>query len=89
MRGLSIIVSEQMQLDDDGQLSLFDIPEPDLPISKEPGETIVASHTRKKRGRRPLPENLPRVEKVHDFSGEEKQCACGCLKSRISQKVSE
>ena len=74
---------------DDGQMSLFEIPEPELPISKEPEETIVTSHKRKKRGRKPLPKDLPRVEKIHDLSDEEKQCACGCLKSRIGQEVSE
>jgi len=74
---------------DDGQLSLFDIPEPELPILEEPEETIVSSHSRKKRGRKPLPENLPRVERVHDLSDAEKQCACGCVKSRIGQEVSE
>jgi len=74
---------------DDGQLSLFDIPEPELPILEEPEDTVVSSHTRKKRGRKPLPESLPRVERVHDLPDEEKQCACGCIKSRIGQEVSE
>lgn len=74
---------------DDGQLSLFDIPEPECPISEEPEETTVASHTRKKRGRKPLPENLPRVEVIHDIPEEEKQCGCGCMKIRSGQEVSE
>ena len=74
---------------DDGQLSLFDIPEPECPILEEPEEIIVASHTRKQRGRKPLPENLPRVEVIHDIPEEEKQCGCGCLKSLIGQEVSE
>jgi len=74
---------------DDGQLSLFDIPEPDMPISKESEETIVASHTRKKRGRKPLPKNLPRVDVVHELNEEELHCGCGHLKSHIGQEVSE
>ena len=74
---------------DDGQLSLFDIPEPQLAVSEEPEETIISSHTRKKRGRKPLPANLPRVEVIHELTEEERQCACGCLKSRIGQEVSE
>lgn len=74
---------------DDGQLSLFDIPEPECPILEEPEETTVASHTRKKRGRKPLPENLPRVEVIHDIPEEEKQCGCGCMKMRSGQEVSE
>lgn len=74
---------------DDGQLSLFDIPEQQFPISEEPEETPITSHTRKKRGRKPLPADLPRVDVEHDLAEEEKQCQCGCLKSRIGQEVSE
>jgi len=74
---------------DDGQLSLFDIPEPDLPISKDTEETSVVSHTRKKRGRQPLPENLPRVDVLHELNDEELRCGCGHLKSRIGQEISE
>jgi transposase len=74
---------------DDNQLSLFDIPEPECPILEEPEETTVASHTRKKRGRTPLPENLPRVEVIHELTEKERQCGCGCLKSRSGQEVSE
>lgn len=72
---------------DDDQLSLFDIPEP--PAPKPEQETIVASHTRKKRGRKPLPESLPRVEVTHDLSDEEKKCQCGCQKACIGKEVSE
>ena len=74
---------------DDGQLSLFDIPQPTPSISDNCEEVTIAEHTRKKRGRKPLPDNLPRIEVIHDLSKEEKQCACGCLKSRIGQEVSE
>ncbi|MCP3922336.1 MAG: IS66 family transposase [Desulfobacterales bacterium] len=74
---------------DDGQLSLFDIPEPDIVLLQEPEETIVASHSRKKKGRKPLPANLPRKEVIHDLSDEEKQCQCGKTKSCIGQETSE
>jgi len=74
---------------DDNQLSLFDIPEPECPILEKPEETIVASHTRQKRGRKPLPENLPRVEVIHELTEDERQCGCGCLKFRSGQEVSE
>jgi len=39
-------------------------------------EITVASHTRKKRGRKPLPANLPREEVIHDLKDEEKVCSC-------------
>jgi len=74
---------------DDNQLSLFDMPEPECPILEEPEKIIVPSHTRKKRGRKPLPENLPRVEVIHELTEEERQCGCGCLKTRSGQEVSE
>lgn len=49
-------------------LYLFDMPEPEG-LDEEPEEKIqVNGHTRKKRGRKPLPEHLPRVEVVHDVA---------------------
>ncbi|MCK5100593.1 MAG: IS66 family transposase zinc-finger binding domain-containing protein, partial [Desulfobacteraceae bacterium] len=72
---------------DDGQLSLFDIPEPVMPA--EPQKVTIAEHSRKKRGRKPLPERLPRVEVVHELTEQERQCNCGHLKSHIGQEISE
>src|SRR3989339_1102602 len=73
---------------EDGQLSLFDMPEP--PSFPEDGEEIeISSHTRKKKGRRPLPGHLPRIEVIHDLSEEEKKCACGHEKTRMGEEVSE
>lgn len=74
---------------DDGQMSLFDIPEPELSIVEDSGETKVTSHTRKKTGRQPLPANLPRVDVIHDLDEKDKLCQCGCSKSRIGQEISE
>lgn len=72
-------------------LPLFDLPEPEdseLPEA-EKKEVPVAAHTRKKCGRKPLPENLPRIEVIHDLAKEEKICACGCELVRIGEEVSE
>ena len=44
---------------------------------------------RKKRGRKPLPEDLPRLEVIHDLREEEKVCACGCELTKIGEEVSE
>jgi len=49
----------------------------------------VAAHTRPRRGRRPLPEALPRVRIEHDLAQGEKTCACGCALTRIGETVSE
>ncbi len=70
-------------------LPLFDMPEPEG-LDQEPEEEIqVPGHTRKKRGRKPLPDNLPRVEKVHDIREEDKVCSCGCKLKRIGEETSE
>jgi len=74
---------------DDGQLSLFTVPEPELPILEEFKAVTIPEHTRKKRGRKPLPANLPRIDVVHELSEDERQCGCGCLKDRMGQEVSE
>lgn len=70
------------------QLLLFDMPEPDP--ESEPEEQIeVAAHRKSKPGRKPLPQNLPRVEVLHDIAEEEKQCECGAELSRIGEEISE
>lgn len=77
---------------DDKQLSLFDLPEENFPIAEEPEENdeiVVPSHKRKKSGRKPIPENLPRIEVIHDIEDAEKLCECGCLKACIGEEVSE
>ncbi len=50
---------------------------------------MIPAHTRKKRGRKPLPEHLPRVEIIHDLPEEQKVCACGAALSRIGQDTCE
>jgi transposase len=49
----------------------------------------VKSHNRKKAGRKPIPDNLPREEVLHDLSDAEKICECGQELSRIGEDVSE
>jgi len=77
---------------DDNQLPLFDTPEENFPIAEkleDEDESEVRSHTRKKRGRKPIPENLPRIDVIHDLDEAEKLCECGCMKECIGQEVSE
>ena len=72
------------------QLLLFDMPEVDPEAEAEAEETIeVEPHARKKPGRKPLPENLPRVDVVHDIEEAEKVCGCGAARERIGEEVSE
>ena len=58
--------------------------------SGEPAETVaVAAHQRVKRGRRPLPADLPREQIVHDIPEAEKVCGCGHALVRIGEESSE
>jgi transposase len=73
------------------QLPLFDTDD-DHPCIESPPEDktiVIAAHKRKKKGRKPLPEDLPRIDIIHDLSDAEKQCACGAMLSRIGEEVSE
>lgn len=70
-------------------LPLFDMPEPEVEEQQTVQETEVSAHTRKKSGRRPLPDHLPRIEMIHDLDPAEKICACGCELSRIGEEISE
>ncbi len=72
----------------DTQKTIFDMPEPEDP-EEEVEEIVIPEHTRKKRGRRSLPKELPREEVIHDIPEEEKVCSCGCIKKRIGKEVSE
>jgi transposase len=81
----------------DDQYSLFDETElvamqaesvPDVD-GEEIETTEVASHSRRKKGRRPISGAYPRVEVVHDIPEEDKVCPCGCVLSRIGEEVSE
>lgn len=67
-------------------LPFFDMPEPEH-VEPAEEETQIPAHTRKKGGRKPLPDNLPRVECVHDL--DDKTCPCGRELTRIGEEVSE
>ncbi len=76
----------------DQQLPIFDSGlTDDQPCeNQKPADSIViAAHQRKKRGRKPLPDDLLRVEIIHDLAEEEKICQCGSPLSRIGQDTCE
>ena len=80
---------KHLSLECDGQLSyLEDLPEEPADITPVE-EVSVPAHKRKKKGRKPLPEELPRIEVVHDLEESEKQCACGSQLTRIGEESSE
>ncbi len=81
--------SEKRIEEDSPQLPLFDMPENPQEEETKEGEVVIKTHSRKKKGRKPLPSHLDRFEIIHDIPEEEKTCACGCKLSKISEEVSE
>lgn len=72
------------------QYHLFDEAEADTEIALEDDEVIVPAHTRKKGGRKKLPESLPRVDVVHELSGDDLICPHdGATLNEIGEVTSE
>ena len=87
--------SEKLTPEDEHQMHLFNEIEDGSGDEKESiiqktDTTEVKSHTRKKRGRKPLPAHIDREEIIHDLTEEEKTCPC-CGKERplIGEVTSE
>ena len=80
---------KNLHVGDDGQGLLFNEAEAFLSVEEVREDVEIKAHKRKKLGRKPLPADLPRVDVIHDLSEEEKVCACGYIKSRIGEEVSE
>jgi transposase len=81
--------SEKMSEYTTEQSDLFNEIEVSVEQSAKADDVKVPAHIRKRGGRRALPEDLPRVEQIHDISDEEKVCACGSHLSRIGEEVCE
>jgi transposase len=84
----------QSEKDTDGprQLSLFNeaiTPDNMLEIVEADEELTIPEHTRKKKGRKSLPKNLPRKQEVYDLPETEQTCSCGCTLTYIGDEVSE
>ena len=73
---------------DPSQIDFFEEPEADEePI--EEVKTTVASHSRKKKGRKPLDQNIPRKIIVHDIDEADKKCACGHDLVKVDEEITE
>ena len=71
------------------QIELFDTDESQTPEEDTSAEQEIPSYKRKKTGRKPLDENLPRKEKIIDIPEDEKTCACGTELKKIGEEISE
>lgn len=83
--------SEQYSPD---QIRLFNEAEVDAPSDDDADESetsvIIAEHARKKRGRKPLPEHLPRIDVIHELPEAERHCPHdGARLVPISDVISE
>ena len=83
--------SEQRHAPHPDQLPLFNGDDKHGTEDSQPTDDtiVIAAHARKKRGRKPLPKDLPRIDIIHDLSEDQKQCACGARLSRFGEEVSE
>jgi len=74
------------------QVCLFDEAEADVPSIEDADDNVilVPAHKRKKRGRKPLPDNLPRIDVVHELPEDERHCPYdGQLLTEIDEVISE
>lgn len=74
------------------QISLFD--EAEMPkqveaIEEAEASISVASYSRKTPGRKPLPKDLPREQRIYDLAAHEKMCDCGHELKHIKDEKSE
>ena len=84
--------AERLSEEDRKQLWLFNEAEmiaAKEQVQQEPERVPVRAHSRVKRGRKPLPPDLPRVEVIHDIPEEQKICGCGEALTRIGEEVCE
>ncbi len=78
------------------QICLFDEAEldgeavPDTAADADDDEIMVAAHKRKKRGRKPIPAHLPRIDVIHELPESERRCDHdGRLLTEIDEVISE
>jgi len=86
--------AERFSEEDRRQLLLFNEAEliesgGDPRPKSEVERVAVRAHTRLKRGRKPLPADLPRVVQIHDIAEEDKACGCGEELNKIGEQACE
>jgi transposase len=74
-----------------GQTELFNEPEEAITLVEETEVAVVAATPAPKTPatRKPLPKDLPRVQRVYELPIEERQCPCGCELTEIGEDISE
>ena len=81
---------DQIALFDEAELDGEAEPDSAVDASTDDDEITVAAHQRKKRGRRPLPDHLPRIDVIHELAEDERHCDHdGQLLTEIGAVISE
>jgi transposase len=84
--------SEKLTKEDEAQGLLFNEAEDGIEISPDASEdesiVTIGKYTRRKAGRKPLADDLPREEIIYDLTEEEKKCPC-CGEERPSMGQEE
>ncbi len=84
--------SEKLSAHENPQHNLFDeaaLPNDVNAITEQNEAITIASHARKKTGRKSLPTTLPRKQVIHDLPEADKVCECGCKLTHIADETSE
>ena len=74
------------------QVCMFDEAEADVPAIEDADDNVilVPAHKRKKHGRKTLPDNLPRIDVIHELPESERHCDHdGLLLAEIDEVISE
>ena len=83
--------SEKLSEEDQKQLRLFNEAESVISEEEKNNDEIkqieVKSHKRKKKGRKPIPPDIPRQEVIHDLNDEEKSCFGESSFERFAESV--
>lgn len=74
---------------DPTQIEFFEVQEIDEEPIEEDTEIIVASHPRKKPGRKALDPSMPRKVILHDIDETDKICGCGQPLVKVGEEVTE
>lgn len=86
--------SSEQSSEDTSQAHLFsEAEDTEYPAEEDTPEEddviTVATHTKKKPGKKPIDAKHPRFEREIDISGDDKQCACGQEMVRIGEETTE
>jgi transposase len=80
------------EIQNETQPELFDEADAETETGKEDEgekETITYQRNKRKAGRKPLPKNLTREERINDLGEDEKTCSCGTRLERIGEDINE